>query len=157
MIKIANTPSELMDNIDEALMQFLQTDFRDYLEETEVRMIDKYVYSYKPTDYALHERRKTHGGLSDRNNMDMRILPNEGACIFYNNTPSQEVDYRNADLSEAEAVEVGDAAWHMDNSESNHGPGPRPFMQETVNYLASKRGTYTIFRRYFNGNTIQIK
>ena len=26
MIKIANTPSELIDNIDEALMQFLQTD-----------------------------------------------------------------------------------------------------------------------------------
>lgn len=157
MIKIANTPMELINNVDDALLEFLQTDFRDFLEEVEVKMIDKHVYSYRPTDYALYERRRDNGGLSDTKNMNMYVFKNEGACIYTNETPPQENDYRKADLTEAEAVEVGDAAWHMNNAEDNVGPGPRPFMQETVNYLASKRGTYTVFKKYFNGNTIQIK
>lgn len=162
-MKIINTPKELSSAIENMLFDFLNKDFKDYVFKTEREMIHKIVYSYRATDYAMNERRKDNGGLSDIRNMEaipIQAAPGENAMMYINNTLPQEMDYIAHPLSEAEAVETGDADWRMDKSDTNRGPGPRPFTQETVNKISKSRETYTVFKNYFNKygiKTTQIK
>ena len=113
MIKISSTPKELENSINDALFAFLQTEFKDYLFETQSKIIKDVVYKYKPTEWALHKRRGDNGGLSDINNMDIITFANESAVLFINNTRPQSPNMYDADLCEAEAVEVGDENWNM--------------------------------------------
>ena len=162
-MKISNTPKELSLAIGNMLFDFLNKDFKDYVFKTESQMVHKVVYSYRASDYAINERRKDNGGLSDINNMEaipIQAAPGESAMIYVNNTLPQEIDYNGHPLSEAEAVETGNRDWNMENSETNKGPGPRPFTQETVNKISTSRETYTVFKDYFNKygiKTIKIK
>lgn len=149
--RMANSPQQLINNINDSLFNFLREDFKDYLFEEESKMVHKVVYSYKASEKALQTRRKDNGGLSDINNMDIVTYPNEGAILFVNNTPPQKTEMRNDRLTEAEAVETGDSNWNQSI------PGARPFTQDTVYQIAKSRGTYSLFKNYYNGKTIQIK
>lgn len=149
-MKAYKTPQELTGAINKELLNFLNTDFKEYVFETQREMVHKHVYSYKASDYAMYERRYDNGGLSDTSNMRAITYPKEGAILFVNETPPQEADFRNESLSLAEAVEVGDEAWRMHVNEKGKGPGPRPFTQETVNKMANSMKTYSTFKQYFN-------
>lgn len=159
-MKISNTPSEFQKQLNDTLLDFLQTDFKDYVFETESEMVKKIVYSYRATDYAMHERRMDNGGLSDIRNMEAIVLhaaPGEGAVVYVNNTLPQELDYNTHPLSEAEAVETGDEDWNMSRTETNKGPGPREFTKATLHQIASGNKTYSVFKEYFNKKGIETR
>lgn len=159
-MKISNTPSEFQEQLNDTLLDFLQTDFKDYVFETESEMVKKIVYSYRATDYAMHERRMDNGGLSDIRNMEAIVLhaaPGEGAVVYVNNTLPQELDYNAHPLSEAEAVETGDEDWNMSRTEANKGPGPREFTKATLHQIASGNKTYSVFKEYFNKKGIETR
>lgn len=157
-MKICNTPSEFQEQLNDTLLDFLQTDFKDYVFETESEMVKKIVYSYRATDYAMHERRMDNGGLSDIRNMEAIVLhaaPGEGAVVYVNNTLPQELDYNAHPLSEAEAVETGNEDWNMSRTEANKGPGPREFTKATLHQIASGNKTYSVFKEYLGKKGIQ--
>lgn len=159
-MRIYNTPKQLENGISDKLLDFLNEDFKDYVFETESEMVKKIVYSYRATDYAMHERRMDNGGLSDIRNMEAIVLhaaPGEGAVVYVNNTLPQELDYNAHPLSEAEAVETGNEDWNMSRTEANKGPGPREFTKATLHQIASSRKTYSVFKEYFNKNGIETK
>ena len=150
-MKISNSTKELTNAINSELFNFLNRDFKGYLSETEKEMIYKYVYSYAASPSAMKKRRYGDDGLADVDNIEVIPLTEEGACLFVNKTEAQDVNFRNEDLSLAEAVETGDSEWNMQNA------GDRPFTRETVKKMASDRRTYSIFKSYFNNLGVETK
>lgn len=147
-MKIARTKSELERNINNALINFLQTDFRDFLEETEIKMAYKYVYSYHASESAMNRRRMENGGLIDRDNMKTQLFKNNNQILFYNNTQPQGKTKSRYQI--AIPIEEGSEKWNMDKA------GPRPFVTETLRFLEKSNKTYQVFHNYFK-NTKKIK
>ena len=118
--------------LDSAVARALKNEVCEDAKQALSEQMDKVVYSYAASDWAMSTRRYDSGGLADKENFSDKYT---GGNFSHELTIEDVADFQGTDASGTliHVVETGAAGYRQ--------PHPRPVMQETQNELDGGRAS----------------